>query len=266
MNEEEKNQSTEENKGESQGESVSTEQLLELEDTELKEKYGIEDPTNWKSYQRALHKEQKDRTEEREKFQQMLDDRDNKFNQTLDSHKLELEALKPKPAEEKLEPPKLSDSDDPLEVIKYLQETISYNNKVNDKKFQKFEERFGDTEKQMAQEQKLKEDARNLEMVKSTSKGVWLQEGLTPEEAEECWNWQATVKADDRIKTIGKMFKLSKGNGSSEVSNELKRRDGLKLDGASPGAGAGGGAASTDDPKDFTSTADHSDLYKIKPK
>ena len=78
-------------------------------------------------------------------------------------------------------------------------------------------------------------------------------------------NWQATVKADDRIKTIGKMFKLNKGDGSnSELAEELKRRDSIKLDSALPGSGAGGSASDTTDPKDFTKDADHSGMYETK--
>lgn len=246
--------------GESEGESVSTEKLLELEDTELKEKYGIEDPKNWKSYQRALHKEQRERTEEREQFQNILDERDDKFNETLNTHKLEIEALKPK--EDVLGPPKLIDNDDPVEVIKYLQETIEYNNKLNDKKFEKFEERFGKTETELAADKKLKEDARNLEIVKSTSKGIWMKDNdMSLEEAEECWGWQSTVKADDRIKTIGKMFKLK--DGGSELADELKRRDEIKLDGAPPGAGSGGAGEKTD-PKEYTKSADHTKMYETK--
>ncbi len=266
MNEEIKSeQSSEAGTGESEGESQpTTEQLLELEDNELKEKYGIEDPTNWKSYQRALHKEQRERTEEQEKFQQMLDERDDKFNQTLASHKLELETLKPKPAEEKLEPPVLIDPDDPTEVIKFMQAERVYDKKVAAKEKAETDKEIKTLTDLLTEDRKLKEDARNLEMVKATSKGIWIKEGLTPEESEECWNWQATVKADDRIKTIGKMFKLSKGNGSSEVSEELKKREEMKLEGAAPGSGLGGGAGENVDPKDFTTTADHSEMYKTK--
>ena len=263
MTEEEKSKLEE---GESGGESEpNTEELLELPDTELKEKYGIEDPKNWKSYQRALHKEQLDRTDEREKFQSMLDDRDDKFNQVIESHKQELESLKPKPVEEKFEPPKRSGTDDPEDEFKYLSDTIEYNNKVNDKRFKVVEEQFLTTKKELTDERKLKEEQRNLEMVKSTSKGIWMQGGdMTLEEAEECWNWQSTVKADDRIKTIGKMFKLNKGDGGSELAEELKRREEMKLEGAVPGAGAGGGAGETINPKQYTKDADHTDIYKTK--
>ena len=85
---------------------------------------------------------------------------------------------------------------------------------------------------------------------------------MSLEGAEECWNWQSTVKADDRIKTIGKMFKLK--DGGNELAEELERRDKIKLEGAPPGAGAGGGAGEKTDPKEYTKSADHSNMYETK--
>ena len=38
----------------------------------------------------------------------------------------------------------------------------------------------------------------------------------------------------------------------------------MRLKGALPGAGAGGGAGETVDPKEYTKDADHSDMYKTE--
>ncbi len=170
-----------------------------------------------------------------------------------------------KPQGEVLKPPKRNGTDDPEDEIRFLSETIEYNSKVNEERFNAFEVKLGKTDEQLADDRKLKEEQRNLEMVKSTSKGIWMQDGdMTLEEAEECWNWQSTVKADDRIKAIGKMYKLNKGDGGSELAEELKRREEMKLEGAPPGAGAGGGAGETIDPGKYTKDADHTDIYKTK--
>lgn len=169
----------------------------------------------------------------------------------------------PKQTEE-LKAPVLTDPDDPTAQIKYLQEVIEYKDKIAEKRFNQFEERFGKTEDQLRKEKEFQENLRNLEIVKTSSKSIWLGEGLSPEEAEECWNWQSTVRADERIKTIGKMFKLSKGNGQSDIMDEMKRREGLKMDGVPPGAGAGGGAGSTINPNEYVKGKDHRNLYQKK--
>jgi hypothetical protein len=170
-----------------------------------------------------------------------------------------------KPQGEVLEPPKRSGTDDPEDEIRYLLETIEYNNKVYDNRFKKFEERFSKTEEELARERKLQEDAKNLEMVKSVTKGLWMEKNkMTIEEAEECWNWQNEQKGDDRIEAIGKLYLNSKGDGRSDIADELKKREDMKLGGAAPGAGAGGAASETDDPKNYTKPADHSNMYETK--
>jgi len=269
MNEEENNsdQSSKETDGELKSESeVSTEQLLELEDTELKEKYGIGDPKNWKSYQRALHKEQRERTDEREKNQRMLDDRDERLNEMLNTHKLEIEALKPKPKEDILEAPVYVDNGDPEERIAFLDKRAVYDNKVAAKERANTAKEVAELKNLLMEGQQEAEEQKNLAMVKSVTKGKWMSKlDMSIEDAEECWNWQHTQNGDDRIEAIGKLYLNSKGNGSkSAIADEIKKRDDIKLDGAAPGAGIGGGIGENVNTKDFTKDADHTSMYETK--
>lgn len=242
---------------------VSTEKLLELPDEELKTKYGIDDPRNWKSYQRALHKEQRERAEEKKKFEQMLNQRDEIFRAELGKYQTQFEqVLKPKEVE--LKPPVLTDPDDPVALTKYNHAMLEYNNAIWEKRYRGLEEKIGKTTEQIEAEREQQRKIQELETVKSYSKGMWIQEGLTPEEAEECWNWQASAKGDERLKALAKMFKHSKGNGQ-DVNRILEDRAKLKMPGFLPGAGMGGGASADKlDPNEFTKSSDHSDLYKKK--
>ena len=88
-----------------------------------------------------------------------------------------------------------------------------------------------------------------------------MQEGLTAEEAEECWNFQASAKGEDKLKALAKMFKITKGNGSN-VKDIMDERRKNKMDGAVPGAGAGSGALDTINPNEFTKTIDRNSMYK----
>ena len=132
----------------------------------------------------------------------------------------EVSTLK-EPQGEVLKPPVYVNTGDPEDEIKFIREERAYDRKVAAIKEADTAKEIKTLTDLLTQDQQLKEEQRNLEMVKSTSKGIWMQDGaMTLEEAEECWNWQSTVKADDRIKTIGKMFKLNKGDGGSELADE----------------------------------------------
>lgn len=177
----------------------------------------------------------------------------------------ELKTIKnPPKKEEALEPPqkpKVAFVDDVEAWNNYYEAKSDYDRKQNAKLSEQLTSQLRGLEEKLTAKEKEQEAVRNLEAVKSYSKSVWMQEGLTAEEAEECWNFQAGAKGEDKLKALAKMFKVTKGNGSNvkEIMDDRRKQ---KMDGVVPGAGAGGGAMDTINPNEFTKTVDRNSMYK----
>ncbi len=258
--------------GELNSESVSVEKLLEVSDEELKTKYGIENPKNWKSYQRALHKEQRERAEEREKFQKLLEERENAFKQAQEQFK----SVIPKPQEEKFEepeepqPPNVSLADDPDAWTTYYRKQREYNKQVREydrkmhqKEIGEIKDAFGKTEQQLQQEQRLREQQRNLEATKAIAMGRWGTQGHKREDFDELWKTLTETNGEKFIDAIGELVKYRKNKGGNIDDLKGQRDQRGQLSGASP-IGQGGGVGVGLEEGSFTKSNNHADLYKKK--
>lgn len=210
-------------------------------------------------------------TEKEKAWEQEKNDLLGKVNQSdsrLENIMKEIQGLKnPAPKEGQLsepEPPSVEYLDDPVAWNNFYRKQREYDKKVFQKEISGVKEILGKTQGELQTERQLKQQAQEYEQVKAITKSRWMESNkMTAEEAEECWNWQTTVKNEDRIDAIGKMFKLTKNGGSNELKEELQKRKDLKMDGLNSGIGQGGGGE-TVDPSEFTKSADHKHLYRKK--
>lgn len=189
------------------------EELIELPDEELK-KYGIDDPKQWKSYQRLLHKKENEWQKRELAYQQMLQEMQAKFENKLNEFQSTLvEKINPPKQEEPLIPPvpPRPDADgliDPVEEARYAKALAEYNYKLLEKQ----REEFQSMKSLYEQERRAKEEAEKVAQAKAYVVNKLQQVGgLTPQQAMEALNLITFKDENEYAQAIVDLYKLKKG-------------------------------------------------------
>lgn len=200
----------------------SPEELIDLPDEELK-KYGIDDPKQWKSYQRLLHKKENEWQKRELAYQQMLQQIQAQFESKLNEFQNTLvEKINPPTPEEPLIPPvpPRADADgliDPVEEARYAKALAEYNYKLLEKQ----KEEFQAMKSLYEQERKAKEEAEKVAQAKAHVINKLQQVGgLRPQQAMEALNMIIFKDEDEYAKAIVDLYKFRTGLVSVNKNNK----------------------------------------------
>lgn len=251
--------------------------LLSVPDETLK-KYGVDDPKQWKSYQRAL-------TKAKNEWKQKEAEYESKLQPKPESDKIaqleqQIQELRtPKPVEEKLippEPPKqpkrpsnfdwsqvgingtpeqqYMDAKDEydFQYREYNNDMATYNLKIVERQAKAFE----------AERQKMADQSQRERAKAETIGKLQIDGGLTPEEAADCFDMAMKDPNFFDPKSVGLVYKVKK-TGKLPESKKTDKFNNLKNKrnkGFLPGMGGNPGSA--DNPNEFLKSTDTTHLYK----
>jgi hypothetical protein len=253
--------------------------LLATSDEKLRA-MGIDDPKNWKSYQKYAQKVQKEAKLNELKYQNMIAQNNAQFEslraqmgQPKPTEQQEEKLVKPVPPQMPEKPKEFAWTDVALEGSPsqaYMDKLDEYNRKrdqylqelsvYTDKHLTKITETTMEMQQRAVKQQQL-------EAMKTDAIGRFIKAGLTPAEAQQCWK-EATENSANFYtpEAVAQMFKLSKGGKSSATNKNVQkfndRRDKINKFGTVPGIGKGN--IDYDSKEHYTKNSDHSDWYKTK--
>jgi len=202
----------------SQGESKSVEELLQLSDEELKQ-YGIDDPKQWKSYQRLLHKKENEWKQKEQFYEQTL-------QKLLQQAMIQQQPEPPK--EEKVElppvlPPKPANFDlteavaDPnSESGRWYQQFLDYQQKVSEYNTKVTQELM----RKITAEEEMKRRIQEKEQFKATVIANLRENGLEDDDAVGAYNLLEAIMTSD-VKNGAKLLaKAVKGEALNLLKNK----------------------------------------------
>lgn len=249
-------------------------QLLKLPDAKLIE-YGIDDPKQWKSYQRAL-------TKATLELKQLKSQMQPQVNSDIELLKQQIAELKvPTQRQESLKapvPPKMPQkpmnfnwanvSMEGTAEANYMQAKVDFDEKQYEYQIQMADYNshlLQNVNKAFEEERQTRIKGQQMDAMKTDGIKRLMATGLNANEAREVWEAASDPNNMSQFyspENIAKLYKINKGGNpiNNDRSNKFDQRRNNRKNFPPPGIGSG----RNDNPRsnEFSKNSDHSDMYK----